>query len=62
MKTVKVAKGFEIGLTEVGPYLADGSGNAYYVSNSKEMPLREKVLANLLIQLYHEHDNETSQG
>jgi hypothetical protein len=55
MQTVKVAKGFEIGMTESGPYLADGSGNAYFVSNAKEMPLREKALANLLIQLYDEH-------
>ena len=54
-ETVKVAEGFEVGITGAGPYLADGSGNAYFISTDKSASLREKAIAALLIQLYREN-------
>lgn len=51
---VKVAEGFEVTLTDVGPCLSDGSGNAYFVSTDKSSSLREKAIAELLMRLYKE--------
>lgn len=52
---VKVAEGFEVGMSEVGPYLSDGSGNAYFVRIDKDASLREKALGKLLVQLHKEN-------